>query len=84
MKPLWSGFEHSVANMYYVPAGLFSVSDPDYAAAAAETVTNIGNLTWGNFFIHNLIPVTIGNIIGGMVLVGMMYWGIYLKGKEAK
>lgn len=78
------GFEHSVANMYYVPAGLFAVSNPDYVAAAAETVTNIGNLTWGNFFLHNLIPVTIGNIIGGMVLVGMMYWGIYLKGRDAK
>ena len=78
------GFEHSVANMYYVPAGLFAVSNPEYASAAAETVTNIGNLTWGNFFIHNLIPVTIGNIIGGMVLVGMMYWCIYLKGKDTK
>lgn len=76
------GFEHSVANMYYVPAGLFAAMDPDYAAAASETVNNFGNLTWGNFFTHNLIPVTIGNIIGGMILVGVMYWAIYLMGKK--
>lgn len=76
------GFEHSVANMYYIPAGLFALSNPDYAQAASETVANIGNLTVGNFLLHNLLPVTIGNIIGGMVLVGMVYWAVYLKGKE--
>lgn len=64
-----AGFEHSVANMYYVPAGLF---------AASATGTAVDGLTWGNFFINNLIPVTIGNIIGGAVLVGVMYWAIYL------
>ena len=73
-----SGFEHSVANMYYVPAGLFALSNPAYAEQAAE-IANIGSLTWGNFFVNNLLPVTIGNIIGGMVLVGMAYWYIYLK-----
>ena len=76
------GYEHSVANMYYVPAGLIALNNPDYAAAAAETVTTIANLTLGNFLIHNLIPVTIGNIIGGMILVGMIYWGVYLKNKK--
>ncbi len=64
-----AGFEHSVANMYYVPAGLF---------AASATGTAAEGLTWGNFFINNLIPVTIGNIIGGALLVGVMYWAIYL------
>ena len=71
-----AGFEHSVANMYYVPAGLFAAGlYPD----AAASVANIANLTWGNFFLNNLIPVTIGNIIGGVGLVGCMYWAIYLK-----
>jgi formate/nitrite transporter len=74
-----SGFEHSVANMYYVPAGIFALSNPVYAAAAAAAGVNTNNLTWGNFFIHNLIPVTLGNIIGGAVLVGFMYWFLYLK-----
>ena len=76
------GFEHSVANMYYVPSGLFAMGAYPEAAAG---IANIGNLTWGNFFVNNLIPVTLGNIIGGMVLVGMMYWFIYLrKSKKEK
>ncbi len=74
-----SGFEHSIANMYYIPAGLLAASNSDYYAAASETVTNIANLSVGNFFLNNLIPVTIGNIIGGMILVGCSYWFIYLK-----
>lgn len=76
-----AGFEHSVANMYYVPSGLLALGN--YADAAAG-IANIGNLTWGNFFVNNLIPVTIGNIIGGVVLVGMMYWAIYLKKSPAE
>lgn len=72
-----SGFEHSVANMYYIPAGIFASMNPAYAEQAAS-IANIDALTWGGF-ISNLIPVTIGNIIGGMVMVGMMYWLIYLK-----
>ncbi len=64
------GFEHSVANMYYVPAGIF---------AAAEYGIDAAGLTWGNFFIHNLIPVTLGNIVGGSLLVGVPYWFVYLR-----
>ena len=75
-----AGFEHSVANMYYVPSGLIALST--HADAAAD-IANIGNLTWGNFFVNNLIPVTIGNIIGGAFLVGFMYWAIYLSKHEA-
>ena len=73
-----AGFEHSVANMYYVPAGLFAKANPAALAAATEAGVAVDSLTWGNFFINNLIPVTIGNIIGGAVLVGVMYWAIYL------
>ncbi len=75
------GFEHSVANMYFIPAGLF------IKAGAAESFWNqIGksasdypSLSWGHFFFANLLPVTIGNIIGGAVLVGIVYWFVYLR-----
>ncbi|MDL2258005.1 formate/nitrite transporter family protein [Eubacteriales bacterium OttesenSCG-928-K08] len=70
------GFEHSVANMYYVPAGLFALANPNYAAAATA---NTSLLTWGNFFINNLLPVTLGNIVGGAGLVGGIYWFVYLR-----
>jgi formate/nitrite transporter len=60
-----AGFEHSVANMYFIPLGLF-LSGADAAGA----------LTWGGFM-HNLIPVTLGNLVGGAVLVGLVYWVIY-------
>lgn len=73
-----AGFEHSVANMYYVPAGLLAKMNPTALAAATDAGIAVDQLTWGNFFINNLIPVTIGNIIGGAVLVGVMYWAIYL------
>lgn len=77
------GFEHSIANMYFIPAGLIANTNPAYHAAAVEAVSNIGNLTVGNFLLNNLIPVTIGNMIGGIILVGCMYWFIYLK-KDTK
>ncbi|MDO4581734.1 MAG: formate/nitrite transporter family protein [Bacillota bacterium] len=75
-----SGFEHSVANMYYIPAGLVAAANPTYAAAAVEAGVNLDVLTWGSFFLNNLLPVTIGNIIGGSLLVGMFYWFAYLRG----
>lgn len=67
------GFEHSVANMYYIPAGIFASHVPAYAAKAAEAGLDLSMLTWGNFLIKNLIPVTIGNILGG-VFVGASMW----------
>ena len=78
-----AGFEHSVANMFYISAGLFA--NDAMKAAAVEAGTDMANLTWGNFFTANLLPLTLGNIIGGAVLVGLMYWYIYLlpnKGKQ--
>jgi formate/nitrite transporter FocA (FNT family) len=62
------GFEHSVANMYYIPTGIM---------CSNEYGINTGNLDWGSFFVSNLIPVTIGNIIGGAV-IGFGYWFAYL------
>ena len=74
-----SGFEHSVANMYYIPAGLFAAAHGAYASAAAQAGLDLAGLTWGNFIFHNLLPVTIGNIIGGSLLVGCVYWLTYGK-----
>ncbi len=75
------GFEHCVANMYFIPAALFIKNlDPAYFATVAAQLRNDGQiLTWGNFIVRNLIPSTIGNIIGGVVMVGLMYWFIYLR-----
>lgn len=77
-----SGFEHCVANMYYIPAGIFASHNPLYAAKATElygiTAEQLSGLNFGTMF-SNLIPVTIGNIIGGMVLVGLLYWYLYRK-----
>lgn len=74
-----SGFEHSVANMYYIAAGLFAKNVPAYAEAASAAGVDMSAITWGNFLGANLLPVTIGNIIGGAVCVGCVYWFIYLK-----
>jgi formate/nitrite transporter len=69
-----SGFEHSVANMYFIPVGLM---------LKAELGLNAPGLTWPNFFISNLVPVTLGNIIGGVIFVGFAYWFVYLKGTRS-
>jgi formate transporter len=75
-----AGFEHSVANMYFIPAGLFiKLFDPAFAAGSG---LDLANLSWGGFFIRNLLPVTLGNLIGGAVLVGMLYWTIYLRPRD--
>jgi formate/nitrite transporter len=75
-----AGFEHSIANMYFVPYALFVKQyDPAYAASVAEKVPGLETLTWGAFLVDNLIPVTIGNIIGGAVLVAAVYWAIFLR-----
>ena len=74
------GFEHCVANMYFIPLAIFIKNfDPAYFATVAEKLQGGGQiLTWGNFIFRNLIPSTIGNIIGGAVMVGLMHWFIYL------
>jgi formate/nitrite transporter len=68
-----AGFEHSVANMYYVPAGLFALSVPAYAAKAAALGINTSALTWANCLIVNILPVTLGNIVGGAGFAGLMW-----------
>ena len=74
-----SGFEHSVANMYYIPAGIVAAADPVWAAQAAKAGVDLSSLTWSAFFCRNLLPVTLGNIVGGSLLVGCAYWYCFLR-----
>ena len=81
--PIWlfitSGFEHSIANMYYVPAGIMAKSNAAWAAASGLTPEALNALTWKAFFVNNLVPVTLGNIVGGMFFVGIAYWFAYIR-----
>jgi len=79
-----AGFEHSVANMYFIPYALFIKRfDPEFIAKVGDKVPHLELLTWRAFFINNLIPVTIGNVIGGAVLVAAIYWIVFLREKKA-
>jgi len=79
-----AGFEHSVANMYLIPLGLFikTWAPATLWVEIGGDAANYAALTWPAFFV-SLIPVTIGNIIGGGVLVGLVYWFIYLRPRRA-
>lgn len=76
-----SGFEHSIANMFLIPYAITirDFATPEFWQATGTTAAQFHSLTVSNFILHNLIPVTIGNIIGGGVLVGLTYWVIYLR-----
>ncbi len=88
--PIWlfitSGFEHSVANMYYIPAGIFAKASPqlaEAALAAGVTAEGLARLNWGSFLLQNLLPVTLGNIVGGAGFVGAAYWFAYIRTRKA-
>jgi formate/nitrite transporter len=74
-----AGFEHSVANMYFIPVALFIRAGAPEAfwAAVGRTAADYPTLTWERFLVANLLPVTIGNVIGGALLVGAVYWFVY-------
>jgi formate transporter len=75
------GFEHSIANVYFIPMGLFikAWAGDGFWQSIGKTAADFPALTWSNFLLGNLLPVTIGNIIGGALLVGGMYWFVYLR-----
>lgn len=77
-----AGFEHSVANMGYLFAGFFSKSNPAFLEAAHKTAADAAVINLQNIFVNNLIPVTIGNILGGAVFVAGVYYFIFLNNKE--
>jgi formate transporter len=78
-----AGFEHSIANMYFLPLGLLVATlDPGFVAThGLEGEAHA--LTWIGFLVCNLLPVTIGNLIGGVLLVGLVYWFVYLRPRGA-
>lgn len=77
------GFEHSIANMYFIGAGLFGKLVPAYAEAAAAAGIDLSTLTIGGY-VSNLVPVTLGNIVGGSLCVGAAYWFVYLRKEKNK
>ena len=76
-----AGFEHSVANMYFIPIALFirDGAPPQFWMQIAQHSGDYASLTWTAFVMRNLLPVTIGNIIGGAGMVGLVYWFVYLR-----
>lgn len=76
-----AGFEHSIANMYFIPIGIFikQFANQSFWEMIGKTPADYASLTWDAFIIKNLIPVTIGNIIGGVFLVAAIYWMIFLR-----
>jgi formate/nitrite transporter len=79
-----SSFEHSIANMYFIPIGMAIKDDPAVLEAAGLTATSVDNLTTQSFLLDNLVPVTIGNVIGGAVMVAAVYWLVYLRTSSTK
>jgi formate transporter len=79
-----AGFEHSIANIYFIPMGLFiRAGAPDsFWRNIGKTAADFPELTWGNFLVGNLVPVTIGNIIGGSIMVTAVYWFVYLRKRK--
>ncbi len=78
-----AGFEHCVANMYFIPVAiLIKTGAPDtfWQTAGANPGAYI-DITWGSFLLKNLLPVTLGNIIGGVFFVAVIYWLVYLRGR---
>lgn len=84
--PIWAfvigGYEHCVANMYYIPAGLFAKHGDTYyqlALDAGMTAEQLDSMTIGSFIVDNLIPVTLGNIVGGMIFVALPLYLVHRK-----
>ena len=80
-----AGFEHSVANMYFIPMGIMvkAFGSPELWNMIGTSPDQFDSLTWSHYFNDNLFPVTIGNIIGGALFVGLAYWFIYLRKPHA-
>jgi formate transporter len=78
-----AGFEHCIANAYFIPMGLFikAYAPASFWSSIGKTAADFPALTWRNFLVGNLLPVTIGNLIGGTVMVAAVYWFVYLRNR---
>ncbi len=77
-----AGFEHSVANVFFIPYGLLVKTDGAFLASQ-PSLPDLAHLTWGRFVGENLVPVTLGNIVGGALMVGAVYWFVYLRPRRS-
>lgn len=81
-----SGYEHTVANMYYLSAGLVAKSNPTFVEKAINefnlTPSKIEGLNITNILMKNIIPVTLGNFVGGALFIGTTYWFVYIKNNK--
>jgi formate transporter FocA len=80
-----AGFEHSIANMYFVPLAILvrTGAPASFWSSIDATPADYDAVNWPGFLLNNLVPVTIGNIIGGVVLVGATYWFVYLRARPS-
>jgi formate/nitrite transporter FocA (FNT family) len=78
-----AGFEHSVANMYFLPIGVLvrDHASPHFWHVTDKSAASFPDVTWTHSLVSNLLPVTIGNIFGGAVMVGLVYWLVYGRGR---
>lgn len=74
-----SGFEHIVANMYFIPAGIIAAGFPGAVEASGLSADALADLTWQGMILSNFVPVTLGNIVGGALLAGVFYWAMFLR-----
>lgn len=74
-----SGFEHIVANMYFIPAGIIAARFPAAVEASGLSAAEVAQLTWKSMITANFVPVTLGNIVGGGILVGIVYWVLFVR-----
>lgn len=77
------GFEHCIANMYFIPLGILLKGDQGLMAHLAQTPSGLDALGWEGL-VGNLVPVTLGNIVGGTLMVAGVYWFAYLRNEEKK
>ena len=76
-----AGFEHSIANMYFLSIGLFVKGDEPFVSSL-DPAPDVSGLTWDSMLVDNLLPVTIGNVVGGALMVGAVYWFVFLRGQR--
>ena len=79
-----SGYEHSIANMYFISNGLFLKATPAIAAASGLSAQQLATLNIKSFLLGNLLPVTLGNMVGAFVFVVLLFWTAYLRDDHGK